>query len=292
MKRRNKDLDDDLKKLLKIGKRYKEISVELGYSIGYLKNRASKLGVGVEYYKDYTCKNCSVVFSDLIKSERKFCCSKCSAEYNGKGKKITENVKNKIKNSVNNYYLREGKQRKKKICETCGKEFLYRGGKANRFCSKKCINYKVSDSAKEKISKKRLEHLSLNKNVKWFEIKNINDQNIKIQGQWEFDFANRCNELNILFLRHVIKFKNCHYYTPDFYLPKYNIFIEIKGYLYSKDIYKMLNVIEEHKIILKMINDHHIIKNFNSVDELLEMKNFNEIYSYDDVNYNDFVKRY
>ena len=286
------DIDYELKKLLNDGKRHEEISIILNTTVGSIKGRAFKLGLKVEYYKEYTCKNCNKIFKDLIITDRSFCCSSCSAEFTNKLKEKTNETKNKTRYSVNSYYLKQGKEKTFKKCEKCGNEFLVKKNKANRFCSIKCIDRRITDETKEKISKKRLEYLSSNKNVKWHNVKNIDGQNIKIQGKWELDFANRCNELNILFSRHTIKFKNCHHYIPDFYLPKYNIYVEIKGYLYSKDIYKMLNVIEEHKISLKMINDHNIIINFKDADELIQMENFEKKYSYDKINYDDFIKRY
>jgi len=285
------ELDFELKRLLSEGKRHDEISKLLNTTVGSVKVRAFRLGLKLEYYKDYTCKNCNEIFRALISTNRNFCCKSCSAEYTNRLKEKSEDSKNKTRDSINNYYLKIGKEKIYKHCETCGKEFLVRRNNANRFCSRNCVDRRITEETKEKISKKRIDYLSRNNNVKWYDVKNINGQNIKVQGKWELNFANRCNELKILFFETRLKFNNVHYYTPDFYLPKYNIYIEIKGFLYEKDKYKMLKVIEEKKIILKLIKDEKFINSFKE-KELLLLENVDKLFSLQDINYQSFVKRY
>jgi len=228
------------------------------------------------------CETCGKENNGKFATGR-FCTKKCACSFSTKTKRLE--INKKVSETLK-------KEKLLRICETCGIEFfVHKSKKDSRFCSKLCINHKISEKTKDLLSKKRIEYLSKNKNVKWYDVKNINNQNIKIQGKWELDFANRCNELKILFLRHVIKFNNVHYYTPDFYIPKYNIYIEIKGFLYEKDKYKMLKVIEEHKIILKMIMNHSFIEIFKE-DELLLLKNVDEMYKLNEINYDSFVKRY
>lgn len=36
------------------------------------------------------------------------------------------------------------------------------------------------------------------------------------------------------------------HYTPDFYLPKYNMYVEIKGHWWGNDKEKMVTVIEQY----------------------------------------------
>jgi len=229
------------------------------------------------------CETCGKEIDGKFGTGR-FCSRKCACSFSTKIKRLE--INEKVSKTLT-------KPKIQKICETCGEIFYVHKNtkKSNKFCSKPCINHKKSDKTKELISKKRIEYLSKNKNVKWFDVKNINGQNIKVQGKWELDFANRCNELNILFLRHIIKFNNIHYYTPDFYIPKYNIYIEIKGYFYDKDKYKMLKVVDEHKIDLKLMNDYNFIINFEEKD-LLNLKNIETIFTYNDINYSKFIKRY
>ena len=53
----------------------------------------------------------------------------------------------------------------------------------------------------------------------------------------------------------------------------------------------MLNVIDEHKINLKLVKNINFIKNFNK-DELLSIDKFEKLISYADINFNSFIKRY
>jgi hypothetical protein len=80
---------------------------------------------------------------------------------------------------------------------------------------------------------------------KWFEVNGK-----KVQGTWERTFALYCNENNIVWDRckpwkYVLNGKTKRY-TPDFYLPAYDIYIEIKGRWWGNDREKMDAVIEQH----------------------------------------------
>lgn len=104
-----------------------------------------------------------------------------------------------------------------------------------------------------KMSKEKLEILSkrMSENnpggkSKWYEVSGK-----KVQGKWERNFALYCNENNIKWERckpwKYIRDKKIKNYTPDFYLPEKDLFIEIKGYWWGNDKEKMELVIEQHK---------------------------------------------
>lgn len=74
--------------------------------------------------------------------------------------------------------------------------------------------------------------------------------NIKVQRTWERDFALWCNANNIIWerckpLTYYIDNKRRNY-TPDFYLPEYDLYIEIKGYWWGNDRAKMKEVIGQY----------------------------------------------
>ena len=80
---------------------------------------------------------------------------------------------------------------------------------------------------------------------KWYEVSGK-----KVQGTWERNFALYCNENNIAWDRckpwkYVLdgKIKS---YTPDFYLPAFDLYVEIKGRWWGNDRAKMDAVIEQH----------------------------------------------
>lgn len=69
--------------------------------------------------------------------------------------------------------------------------------------------------------------------------KQIEKYGLIFQGCWELQFYEYCLEKNILIERNK---KGFHYewhgkrtYFPDFYLPHYNLFIEVKGYETDRD---------------------------------------------------------
>jgi len=101
---------------------------------------------------------------------------------------------------------------------------------------------------------------------KWYEVNGK-----KVQGSWERDFALKLNEFDIKWERcKPIIYKKDEKekrYTPDFYLPIFDKFIEIKGFWWGDDKEKMRLVLEQN-IWLK-----------NKIF-IIEKKLFNEIKNY------------
>lgn len=77
---------------------------------------------------------------------------------------------------------------------------------------------------------------------KWYDIAGQ-----KVQGTWERDIALKFEELGLTWIKlktnkdvlEYIMDGKMRSYTPDFYLPKYDIFLEIKGYWWGRDKEKM-----------------------------------------------------
>lgn len=82
---------------------------------------------------------------------------------------------------------------------------------------------------------------------KWFLVSGV-----KVQGTWERNVAEKLNELNIkwekirTFPFVYIKDNKTHRYSPDFYLPDYNCYLEIKGFWFGEDRIKMDLVIDQN----------------------------------------------
>lgn len=120
----------------------------------------------------------------------------------------------------------------------------------------------VSKETREKISKARSKYLEeiggggFTK-IKWYKINNIMNEEFVVRGKWELEFAEILNNENIYWIRKVylsyIKNEIIKTYCPDFYLPEYNKYIEIKGYYSQIDKEKISLVLEKNNINLQMI---------------------------------------
>lgn len=113
----------------------------------------------------------------------------------------------------------------------------------------------VSEETKQRISK-ALSGNNHGGRCAWYVVNGI-----KVQGTWEQRFALKMSELGIKWekvkkhaWKYVMNGKTRHY-TPDFYLPEHNLYIEIKGFWWGDDKQKMECVIKQHtdkKIIILM----------------------------------------
>lgn len=112
----------------------------------------------------------------------------------------------------------------------------------------------MTDDARDRQSARMSEHNPGGRS-KWFEISGK-----KVQGTWERDFALYLENHNIPWqrckpLEYCIDNK-IKRYTPDFYLPIQNIYIEIKGRWWGNDRKKMEAVIEQHQDKVFCIVEH------------------------------------
>lgn len=132
-------------------------------------------------------------------------------------------------------------------------------------------SHKHTQETKDKLSLKRIEYLENNDQYTlWFKVTN-GKREINVQGTWEKRFAEYLNNKNIKWDRFHIKYEGHRRYTPDFYLPEYNIYIEVKGWMKDRDIDKMKRFLNDNKDCdIRLVDD---IKIFN----LLENNNITVI---------------
>ena len=102
----------------------------------------------------------------------------------------------------------------------------------------------MGKDARQRLSERMSQHNPGGKS-KWFEVNGK-----KVQGTWERTFAIYCNENNIVWDRckpwkYVLDGKTKSY-TPDFYLPAFGLYVELKGRWWGNDRAKMDAVIEQH----------------------------------------------
>lgn len=84
---------------------------------------------------------------------------------------------------------------------------------------------------------------------KWFDV-----DGVKVQGTWERDLAKTFNLYNIKWIKPHCRKDILLYlmdgkeraYTPDFYLPEFDLLLELKGYWWGRDKEKMECVFNQH----------------------------------------------
>ena len=110
-----------------------EIAQDIGFDFGKYKKRKEK--------EQGFCLECG---KPLEKGQKKFCCISCSAKYNNRQRGehcVTEETKEKIRNSLKKYYKEQGKEDKIFYCSKCGRQIIskkeIKGKILCNFCKKK-----------------------------------------------------------------------------------------------------------------------------------------------------------
>ena len=117
-----------------------------------------------------------------------------------------------------------------------------------------------SDEFKSKMSNLITERNSKNEShCKWYDVFN-GEKMIKVQGQWERRIAERLTSIGYYWERKTLIYNGYLRYTPDFFLPAYNIYIEVKGWWKTRDIQKMKKAIEENKVEIRIIDSKSDMK--------------------------------
>lgn len=85
--------------------------------------------------------------------------------------------------------------------------------------------------------------------------KEIIFDNIKFQGRWELEFYQYCKAANIQIERSnewfEYEWKGSRKYFPDFYLPEYDLYIEVKGFETDRDRAKWSSFPKKLRVIRK-----------------------------------------
>ena len=97
--------------------------------------------------------------------------------------------------------------------------------------------------------------------IKYYREKNIHGEEFVLRGTWELEVARQLNESNVLwvrkkYLRYIDEYEKT--YTPDFYLPIQDRYIEVKGFLSDKDRKKLTLVEKYNNIDLIIIQGKNI----------------------------------
>ncbi|MDD5649023.1 MAG: hypothetical protein PHF86_01170 [Candidatus Nanoarchaeia archaeon] len=124
----------------------------------------------------------------------------------------------------------------------------------------------------ERMKKAILDHLdSYSKNNVSGRTKLYEYKGVKLKGNWELIFAKWLDDNDIIWERDIKPFKyfwnnDYHLYFPDFYLPKLDIFIEVKGYETERDREKWKCL--SNLVIIKEKEINFILNKFNNKGNL------------------------
>lgn len=127
---------------------------------------------------------------------------------------------------------------------------------------------KISEGIRKAIKEHPESYSSMNVNGR---VKQYEYNGIKLDGKWEFDVAKYLDSQNIKWERpnkgiEYIWENSTHLYFPDFYLPEYNMYIEVKGYQRNRDLYKWNSIqnliIIKQQEILKIRNNTYNIMDY------------------------------
>lgn len=160
------------------GKIKKLITQELTHKLGICKFcskqcRSDAQNTSIKVHCCNCDKEITITKKVFEKSENKhfFCNHSCSAEYNNKNRKITNETKEKISKSVIKWHEQhnQGKRpkkekkrewRKERICVVCGKHYYHKNGvNTEKTCSKECSEYRIKNH-KEFLSIEAIEAMS------------------------------------------------------------------------------------------------------------------------------------
>ncbi len=191
------------------------------WKAGYFENQRAKI-------EDRKCKrnDCNNIFQAKTYQQKDFCSQSCSATYSNLHRgPLTDEWRNKISLSlIGKPSKSKGRimiPRLDKVCPTCNKKFLTERWRNHKYCSVACS---INDIGSRPTSPKAARAKA--------GIRPDIDSNLYFFSRWEANFARVLNFLKIEWVFQPrtfdLKFQK---YTPDFYLPYYNNYIEIKNFL-------------------------------------------------------------
>jgi len=232
---------------------------------------------------DYRCENCGKPHNGLFGSGR-FCSRSCISQFASlsrsrevldkinaahKDKKRSEKSKEKTRITIKNTIANFSDEKKEEV------------RKKHSIKHKPHKPYaKWSEESRRNQSLQQTIFINSGKaHCKYFNIWN-GEQFIKVQGTWEKRIGEALTKFNIKWERIILTYAKIKHYTPDFYLPEYNIYLEIKGWMSDSNIKKYKEVINETHITLKLLDSFQLINLFEEGKiPIYDLKNFEEKYN-------------
>jgi hypothetical protein len=159
------------------------------------------------------CKECDIAIP-YAKRKNKFCCSSCAAKYTNAKKDWSKITTGPTKGSVPKWYVPKTLV---KICAICGK---YHPGGGNT-CSKECFSKYVSLQVRGKTGGNRDVNMPGT---------DSDGNHFYYDSGWEISLAKSLNINGVRWQRPKrFILSDGRSYTPDFYLPDYDVFLDPKA---------------------------------------------------------------
>ncbi len=176
-------------------------------------------------------KGCSNSFEIKPSDPKVYCCHSCAAKVSNKNrgsrsKETKLKISKSLKGRENPYKGIEKIPKEEIICVNCGKSFLEKRWMNRKYCSVDCAMKTIGGNpTSPKAARGKAG------------IRNDIDKSTYFYSRWEANIARLCDFLKIKWIHQPkvfdLGFQN---YTPDFYLPEYDFYVEVKNFLndYSK----------------------------------------------------------
>ena len=178
----------------------------------------------------------------------------------------TKRIRVRRKNNIKRIAWNKGLSKKTDARIAKYSELISRTQKA-RVANGTFIPSIMSVEAKKRLSEEQSLHNRGGKS-KWYNV-----DGVKVQGTWERNLALKFKEIGIKWTKphtnnEVWKYTQDNVeksYAPDFYLPDYDIWLEVKGYWWGKDKEKMDIVMKTYPnrkiVIVEKTEYENILKN-------------------------------
>jgi len=196
--------------------------------------------------------DCKKEFNVITSNPKKYCSNSCAAIVSNTNRKILEVTKLKISQSLMGRkspykgILKVPRVQTKCASPICGKIFIHERYRIRSFCSNRCVmNVVGKRPTSPKASKGKA---GIRKDV---------SPTIYFYSRWEANIARLYTYLGIPWVYEPTSFDiGGHTYTPDFYLPRTDTYIEVKNFWweYSRmrdEKFRKLHKDKQLKVILK-----------------------------------------
>jgi hypothetical protein len=240
------------------------------------------------------CKNCLKEFFVKFKlRKQKYCSRECvNVSLSGAGnpaygktyrsKKTNPEWAEKISKTSIEREINRGEKNGMKNPEVAARQGRTR---SQKFASDPSWKEKASLAARENWKNGKYDFSPVGK-CKWYEHKKQTGELVKLQGTWEVVFAKYLESQGIDYLAHKGYFKYFdenlleRTYFPDFYLPIFNVYVDVKGSYFNDLNGKKFESIKQSnpELILILITKKEFLElGINITKEAAKVKSNNEL---------------